>query len=148
LSDSANEAFVDFTDVIEVPTFRPDQGTQAFEVDIMSLLASETDAETLRIEDPFLYHSIFTPSGNLTKEAVNAAMAQIVTGSLTSRITVVRHRCIATECDAAMFYTPNPRMPVRNDENQLMFDEDNEDGDDNEDFDVAQLFLDSAPAMQ
>lgn len=92
--------------------------------------------------------SLFTLSGNLTKEAVNAAMAQIVTGSLTSRITVVRHRCIATECDAAMFYTPNPRMPVRNDENQLMFDEDNEDGDDNEDFDVAQLFLGSAPAMQ
>jgi hypothetical protein len=29
-----------------------------------------------------------------------------------------------------------------------MFDEDNEDGDDNEDFDVAQLFLGSAPAMQ
>lgn len=147
---SANEA--DWVYTIDVPTFRPDQGTQTIEVDIMSLIASETNANALEIADPFLYHSIFTPGGHhLTREAWNVANAQSSGNeSLSTTVTVVRRRCVAAECDAVTIGLWGSRMPVRNDEDQVMIDEDNEgdDGGEDIDVDIDQLFVDDGLARQ
>jgi hypothetical protein len=83
--------------VFSFPTFMPDE-EQARQIDITAL---NTDAsiDSLRKNDPFMYFSIFKPTGNHQMEAANH-VAELQSGDGPSEsVMVERKRRISVECD-------------------------------------------------
>ena len=70
------------------------------DLDIITLVTDESSAGALRSRDPFLYFSVFTDTGSLSRDAIMSA-ASASNDTLSLGVTVPRRRRVSTEVDAA-----------------------------------------------
>lgn len=85
--------------VISVPTFKAKEETTTKELDVASL--TESAVRSLRNEDPFMYYSVFKPTGSHNCEDTDlVSMSQNLRkeGQISSLI-ISRQSCISVECD-------------------------------------------------
>lgn len=84
-----------------VPTFRPDQGApKRRRIDLANL----TESSANFLLDPFTYHSIFAPDGNLRMSNLVPTMSSPGTEGQVSSVTVTRQSRVSTESDALTEY--------------------------------------------
>ena len=89
-------------DRFTLPTFRPNREGPV-EVNVTELVVDESSANALRREDPFLYHSVFAPTNNLSRGVMAAASdtrssRRNDSGDVT--VTISRRTSVSTEVDA------------------------------------------------
>lgn len=95
-------------DVLEeviVPTFADPQEPR-IEVNLATLASDATSIDSLRVGDPFLYHTIFAPTGNLSRETVSGIVSNAREHegdeTNTTTVSVKRRKRISTEVDPMM----------------------------------------------
>ena len=98
---------------ISVPTFKPNQATSKLELNADTLSSSSIDA--LKVHDPFMYYSLFTPADVLSRSKIASAIESSVEQGAKS-VKIERHSCVSTECDAVTFALQTyRRMGTEND---------------------------------
>jgi hypothetical protein len=82
-----------------IPTFRSEEDNVARELDITTL--TESAADSLRINDPFMYYSIFKPTGNHVGEVSNllSMLESNESERQSASVMVSRKTRISVECD-------------------------------------------------
>eukprot|EP00804_Cyclotella_cryptica_P030408 CCRYP_008504-RB/>CCRYP_008504-RB protein AED:0.10 eAED:0.10 QI:257/1/1/1/0/0/3/43/147 len=83
---------------ISVPTVKSKEDTSTKELDITSL--TESAIESLRTDDPFMYYSVFKPTGNHGRDPDIISITQnLRKESQLSSFVVSRRSRISVECD-------------------------------------------------
>ncbi|KAL7475583.1 hypothetical protein ACHAW6_001495 [Cyclotella cf. meneghiniana] len=121
---NSSDAHVNTTDPMTevVPTFRSEEDNIERELDITTL--TESSADSLRINDPFMYYSIFKPTGNHAGEVSNllSMLESNESERRSANVMVTRKTRISVECDFCSalleLMEDTPTIDGRDSENQ------------------------------